>query len=196
MHWKSCASRSALPSWSPGRKKKIHAVLEVSWWFLYFRLSRPGWDSYLGIPVNEPCPFQQLPRGLGSCPEARISIRRPRRATWVPWGTSYVSTLRAWRGRMKTGAAAEPRSWSWKLRRRWVTRWSTPSINLVCVGKGSNRPTWVLTVWPHQIAVEALEGLSFHSATPDSSIWTRFRTVDSLMWLHCLFPRAPAKGSS
>ena len=24
--------------------------------------------------------------------------------------------------------------------------------------KGSNRPTWVLTVWHHQIAVEALEG--------------------------------------
>ena len=23
--------------------------------FFYFRLSRPGWDSYLGIPVNEPC---------------------------------------------------------------------------------------------------------------------------------------------
>ena len=31
MHWKSCASKSALPSSSPGWKKnKIHAVLEVS----------------------------------------------------------------------------------------------------------------------------------------------------------------------
>ena len=28
----------------------------------------------------------------------------------------------------------------------------------VRLGKGSNRPTWVLTVWHHQIAVEALEG--------------------------------------
>ena len=38
MHWKSCASRSALPSSSTGWKKnKIRAVLEVSWWFLYFR---------------------------------------------------------------------------------------------------------------------------------------------------------------
>ena len=82
-------------------------MLEVSWWFLYFRFSRPGWGSYLGIPVNEPCPFQQLPRGLGSCPEASTSIRRPRRATWVPWGTSCVSTPRAWRGRMEKAAASE-----------------------------------------------------------------------------------------
>ena len=33
-----------------------------------FRLSRPGWDSYLGIPANEPCPFQQLPRGWARVP--------------------------------------------------------------------------------------------------------------------------------
>ena len=69
MHWKSCTSRSALSSSSPGWKKnKIHAVLEVSWWFLYFRLSRPGWGSYLGIFVKEPCPFQQLPRGWARVP--------------------------------------------------------------------------------------------------------------------------------
>ena len=80
----------------------------------------------------------------------------------------------------------QPRSWSWKLRWRWVIRWSTPSINLVCfgravwLGKCSNRPTWVLTVWHHQIAVEALE------TSLDSFIWTRFRTVDSLVWLRCL----------
>ena len=39
-------------------------MLEVSWWFLYFRLSRPGWSSYLGIPVNEPCP-PAAPKGVG-----------------------------------------------------------------------------------------------------------------------------------
>jgi hypothetical protein len=58
-------------------------------------------------------------------------------------------------GRMKWAAASEPKL---ELRSR-----STPSINWVCfgevrLGKGSNRPTWVLTVWHHQIAVEALEG--------------------------------------
>ena len=39
-------------------------------------------------------------------PEASTSIRRPRRATWVPWGTSCVSTPGAGRGRAETSAAA------------------------------------------------------------------------------------------
>ena len=30
----------------------------------YFRLSRPGWGSYLGIPVNEPCPSSNS-QGVG-----------------------------------------------------------------------------------------------------------------------------------
>ena len=42
-------------------------VYQVSWWFLYFRLSRPGWGINLGnYPVNEPCFFfQQLPKRVG-----------------------------------------------------------------------------------------------------------------------------------
>ena len=63
---------------------------------------------------------------------------------------------------MKTAAASE-------LKLETSVKMSDPvihafhAINLVCfgevwLGKGSNRPTWVLTVWHHQIAVEALEG--------------------------------------
>ena len=96
----------------------------VLWWLLYFRLSRPGWIIYAGILVNEPCPFQQPSRGWARVmPEARTSIRPPRRATWVPWGTSCP---RAWRPRILWAAASEL---SWKLRSI-----STPSINLVCFG--------------------------------------------------------------
>ena len=129
-------------------------------WRFHFRLSRPGWGSYLGSPVNEPCPFQQLPRGWvhvprqghpsggqegqRGCREA-LPPRRPREP-----------------GEEGRRLPPQPRNWSWKLRWRWVIRWSTPSISLVCfgevrLGKGSNRPTWVLTVWHHPIAVEALE---------------------------------------
>ena len=80
----------------------------------------------------------------------------------------------------------QPRSWSWKLSVK------TPYVfGEVWLGKGSNRPTWILTVWHHQIAVEALEGprqtfILLPAATLDLCIWTRFRTVDSLVWLRCL----------
>ena len=43
-------------------------MLEVSWWFLYFRLSRPGWGIYVGIRINE----------LSHLPTARGWARVPR----------------------------------------------------------------------------------------------------------------------
>ena len=75
--------------------------------------------------------FQQLPRGWArvprqghpsggqggqrGCREA-LPARRPREPGEEGWGIS----------------PPQPRSWSRKLRRRWVIRWSTPSISLVC----------------------------------------------------------------
>jgi hypothetical protein len=85
MHWKSCASRSALPSSSTGWKKNKSMQC---WRFHdgFFISGFPVLDGvsiWVIIPVNEPCPFQQLPRGWAR-PEARTSIRPPGRATWVP----------------------------------------------------------------------------------------------------------------
>ena len=89
---------------------------------------------------NEPCSFQQLPRGW-----ARV----PRRA--------HPSGRRG--GQRGCREALPPR----RPREPGEEGWPQPRNHSRCFGevglhKGSNRPTWVLTVWHHQIAVEALEG--------------------------------------
>ena len=85
-------------------------------WFLYFRLSRPGWGIYVGILVNEPShlptargwarvPGQEhlsgRQGGQSGCREA-LPARRPQEP-----GEEGGSIL-----------GPQPRSRSWKLRRR------------------------------------------------------------------------------
>ena len=162
-------------------------MLEVSWWFLYFRFSRPGWGSYLGIPVNEPCPFQQLPRGLGSCPEASTSIRRPRRATWG--AVRHFLRVDPESLERKDEDSLQPRSWSWKLRWRWVIRWSSAFHKLgiflvksglvrVAIGRLGSWPRGTTKLLWRHLRVQGR--LSFcYPRFVYSCIWTRFRTVDS-----------------
>ena len=96
---------------------------------LYFRLSRPGWASYLGMPVNEPCPFQQLPQGVGlvSCPRRA----HPSGGRGGQRGCREALPPRRPREPGEEGLhGPQPRNQSWKLRSR-----STPSISLVCFGQ-------------------------------------------------------------
>ena len=134
--------------------------------------------------------FQQLPRGW-----ARV----PRQG--YPWGgrggqRGCREALPACRPREPEDDVRtlrpQPRSWSWTLRSR-----STPSISLECFGQAvtlgkesvpiGRLGSWLCgttkLLWRH---LRVQDRLLLPAATLDSCIWTRLRTVESLVRLCCL----------
>ena len=98
-----------------------------------FQLSRPGWGSYLGIPVNEPCPFQQIaaPKGVGLVSRGK-DIHQAAKEGNVGAVRHFLRVdPRAWRGRRNQVMKTTMHSWAAASERKLETsvKMSDPVIH-------------------------------------------------------------------